>query len=120
LANHIVPSITKAAADAGRPPPRVVCGLPICVTADADKAREHAAKVFTIYGHLPSYRAMLDKEGADGPADVAVVGDEAAVTTQLKAIADAGATDFVAAPFGSAEDRQRTIDLVASLATAGR
>jgi F420-dependent oxidoreductase-like protein len=118
LANHIVPSITKAAADAGRPPPRIVCGLPICVTGDVDHARQRAAERFTVYGHLPSYRAMIDKEGAAGPADVAIVGDEAAVTAHLQSIADAGATDFVAAPFGSADERQHTIDLLASLGLA--
>jgi F420-dependent oxidoreductase-like protein len=116
LANHIVPSITKAAADAGRPAPRIVAGLPICVTDDADAARERAGRTFSIYGQLPSYRAMLDKEGAATPADVAIVGDEAAVRAQLDTIADAGATDFVAAPFGSRDERQRTIELLASVA----
>jgi alkanesulfonate monooxygenase SsuD/methylene tetrahydromethanopterin reductase-like flavin-dependent oxidoreductase (luciferase family) len=48
---------------------------------------------------LPSYRAMLDREGAGGPADVAIVGDESAVGEQLEHIADAGATDFLAVPF---------------------
>ena len=58
---------------------------------------------------------MLDHEGAAGPADVAIVGDEAAVTAQLRSIADAGATDFVAAPFGSSAERQRTVDVLASM-----
>ena len=111
LANHIVPSIAKAAADAGRPSPRVVAGLPICVSADPAAAREQATKRFSVYDHLPSYRAMLDHEGAAGPADVAIVGDEAAVTAQLRSIADAGATDFVAATFGSRAERQRTVDV---------
>ena len=61
----------------------MVCILPICVTSDPDAARAAAAKVFAIYGQLPSYRAMLDREGAAGPADVALVGDEAAVEAQL-------------------------------------
>lgn len=116
LAGHIVPAITKAAADAGRPAPRIVAGLPICVTDDVAAARERAARAFVVYGELPSYRAMLDKEGAATPADVAVVGDEAAVRSQLAAIAEAGATDFVAAPFGSRAERDRTVHVLASLA----
>ena len=67
LASHTVPMITAAAERAGRPAPRIVASLPICVTADADAARERAAKDFQVYGFLPSYRAMLDREGAAGP-----------------------------------------------------
>src|SRR5580692_9863771 len=61
--DYVVPSITAAASAAGRPAPRVVCTLPVCVTDDADAARSAAATEFVIYGQLPSYRAMLDKEG---------------------------------------------------------
>ena len=114
IADHIVPSITAAAEGAGRPRPRIVVGLPIAVTADPDKARERAARVYTIYGQLPSYRAMLDREGAGGPADVAIVGDEDAVAAQLDHLADVGATDFVAAPFGPPEERGRTFELLAA------
>jgi 5,10-methylenetetrahydromethanopterin reductase len=116
LESHIVPSITKAAADAGRPAPRVAVGLPICVTDDTDAARAMAAKTFEVYGFLPSYRAMLDREGAAGPADVAIVGDEAAVAAGIQRVADAGATDFAAAEFGrSAEERTQTRALLRSL-----
>jgi F420-dependent oxidoreductase-like protein len=119
VANHIVPSISAAAAAAGRPAPRVVVGLPVCVTADPDAARVKAAETFEIYGRLPSYRAMLDREGAEGPADVAIVGDDEQVSTQVTALADQGATDFMAAPFGSREERARTVDLLTALVTAG-
>src|SRR5262249_56986667 len=50
--DHVVPAITKAAADEGRPAPRVVCILPVCVTSDPDGAREQAARIFSIYGDL--------------------------------------------------------------------
>ena len=115
VASHIVPTITAAAQDAGPPRPRVVCILPICVTSDPDAARAAAAQVFAIYGQLPSYRAMLDREGAAGPADVALVGDEAAVEAQLAGLADAGVTDFVAGEFGRGEDAARTRRLLISL-----
>jgi F420-dependent oxidoreductase-like protein len=113
--SHIVPTITAEADALGRPSPRVVCILPICVTSDPDAARAAAAKVFAIYGQLPSYRAMLDREGAAGPADVALVGDEAAVEAQLADLADAGVTDFVAGEFGRGEDAVRTRRLLMSL-----
>jgi F420-dependent oxidoreductase-like protein len=115
IASHIAPSITAAAEAAGRPAPRVVVGLPVCVTADPDAARQRAAKDFVTYGYLPSYRAMLDREGAEGPADVALVGDEQAVAAQISALDEAGATDFLAAPFGSADDRARTVALLTDL-----
>jgi 5,10-methylenetetrahydromethanopterin reductase len=113
--SHIVPTITTEADALGRPSPRVVCILPICVTSDPDAARAAAAKVFAIYGQLPSYRAMLDREGAAGPADVALVGDEAAVEAQLADLADAGVTDFVAGEFGRGDDAVRTRRLLMSL-----
>lgn len=115
LAAHTVPTITKFAAGAGRPAPRVAVGLPVCVTDDAEAARERAARVFEIYGHLPAYRAMLDREGAAGPADVAIVGDEATVRAGIRRIEDAGCTDFVAAEFGQGPDRARTRELLRSL-----
>src|ERR1700730_17262951 len=93
---HIVPVIAEAAESAGRPSTRVVCILPVCVTDDPDNARERAARVVAIYGQLPSYRAMLDREGASGPADVAIVGDEDTVAAQIGALAEAGVTEFVA------------------------
>jgi 5,10-methylenetetrahydromethanopterin reductase len=106
--SHIVPTITSAAAEAGRPAPRVICILPVCVTEETGKARERAARVFAVYGQLPSYRAMLDREGAAGPADVAIVGDEDEVAARIGELAEAGVTDFVAAEFsGSYAARTR-------------
>lgn len=116
IGDHIVPSIGDAASAAGRPAPRIAVGLPICLTSDPDGARADAAKTFAMYGQLPSYRAMLDREGAAGPADVAIVGDEAALTAGIQRIADAGGTDFVAAPFGSPEQQARTTAFLSDLA----
>lgn len=115
LESHIVPAISAAAAAAGRPAPRVSVGLPVCVTDDTDAARERAARTFEIYGTLPSYRAMLDREGAEGPADVAVVGDEKSVQGQLERLTEVGGTDFVANVFGSSAERERTRAFLRSL-----
>lgn len=119
IETHVAPSISAAASEAGRPAPRVAVGLPIAVTDDAAVARETAGKAFQMYGALPNYRRMLDKEGVAGPADVAVVGDEAAVERQLRDLTSAGATDLIAAilPVGAdaATSIARTRALLKSL-----
>ena len=118
--DYIVPAINTAASEAGRPKPRVVCILPVCVTDDPAQARADAAKAFAIYGQLPSYRAMLDREGAAGPGDVAIVGDEDAVEGQIMALADAGVTDFVAGEYARGEEGPRTRALLRKLASTQR
>jgi F420-dependent oxidoreductase-like protein len=118
VADHIVPRLSAAADRAGRPRPRVVVGLPVSVTADVDAARDRAARTFAMYNTLPSYRAMLDREGVEGPSDVAVVGDEEAVASQLRHLAEIGATDLSLPVFGSRDDRERTLRLLAEIAEA--
>jgi len=113
--DYIVPTINAAAQEAGRPAPRVVCVLPICVTDDPAGARARAARIFEIYGQLPSYRAMLDREGAQGPADVAIVGSEDEVSSQITALANSGVTDFVAGEFARGDEQLRTRNLLKSL-----
>ena len=117
--DYVVPAITAAAQNAGRPAPRVVCSLPVCVTDDVPAARAAADKIMAIYAQLPSYRAMLDKEGAAGPGDVALAGDEDSVAAQVSALADAGVTDFVAVEYGRGAEKQRTRDLLKSLIAQG-
>jgi 5,10-methylenetetrahydromethanopterin reductase len=115
IEEHIVPTINAAAAAAGRPGPQIGVGLPVCVTDDVAGARTKAAELFAIYGHLPSYRAMLDREGAEGPADVAIVGTAAEVADQVRRLADLGATDFCGAPFGTGEEIRASVDTLAGL-----
>ncbi len=116
IADHIRPRITAAAAEVGRPDPRIVASLPVCVTGNAASVREAAARIFAIYGELPSYRAMLDREGAATPGDVAIIGTEEEVAAGLEDLAQAGATDFVAAEFGTTSDEfAQTRRLLASL-----
>lgn len=112
IGSHIGPSIRRAAEDAGRPDPRIVMALPVAVTDDAAAARERASKAFAVYGQLPSYRAMLDREGADGPADVAMVGTEDEVRASIESLPGRGVTEFVASPFLNEE---RTMELLASM-----
>jgi len=123
LRNTAIPAIRAAAADAGRPAPRVVSGFPVAVTDYPDRARESAARIFAVYGQLPSYRAVLDVEGAAGPADVAIVGSEAEVEARLRELADAGVTDFNASPFpvdGDPGAVRRTVEFLAAARREGR
>lgn len=116
LADHIVPRITGAASAAGRPSPQVVAHLPVCVTADVGAAKERAAKLFTVYGHLPSYRAMLDLEGAQGPPDVALLGSEEEIASSVERLAEAGATEFCGVVFGARDEVSRTQAFLGELA----
>ncbi len=82
IADLTAPTIRAAAEEAGRPEPRVVVALPVCVTADEADARQRAATEFSVYGILPSYRAMLDREGMAGPEDLAMIGSADAVAAR--------------------------------------
>ncbi len=99
LADHTVPTLQAAAAAAGTGDMRVVSALPVAVTDDPDAARARCATIFEVYGMLPSYRAMLDREGVAGPADVALIGSAAEVEAGIGRMRDAGVTDFVAVEF---------------------
>jgi len=101
LAEHTIPTITAAAEEFGRPAPRVIAALPVCVTADVEGATARAAELFAAYGALPSYRAMLDREGVAGPADIAIIGSAGAVQDRIGALAEIGVTDFAAVEFGA-------------------
>lgn len=117
MESHIVERLTRAADAAGRPAPRVVGGVPIALTRQPDAARESIATTLAMYGQLPSYRAMLDREGVDGPADIAILGDENALRGQIDRFRNAGVTDFNAAIM-NVEDGvyDRTLEFLGSLA----
>ena len=115
IESHIIPTIRRAAVEAGRPEPVVVASLPVCVTGDAAAAQSAAADQWAMYGSLPSYRAMLDREGADSPADVAIVGPAADVKARVRRLADIGCTEFCAAPFGSREEITATVAVLAEM-----
>jgi alkanesulfonate monooxygenase SsuD/methylene tetrahydromethanopterin reductase-like flavin-dependent oxidoreductase (luciferase family) len=120
IETHVAPVIRKAAADAGRPAPRIVAGLPVAVHDDAAEARSAGAALYQAYGTLPNYQRILAHGGIAGAADAVIVGDEESVAAQVRALFAAGATDFWAAPFPVGDDpagsRARTRALLASLA----
>jgi F420-dependent oxidoreductase-like protein len=115
IESHIIPTIRRAAVEAGRAEPAVVAALPVCVTGDAAAARSAASDQWAMYGSLPSYRAMLDREGASGPADVAIVGSAADVKARVRRLADIGCTEFCGAPFGSRDEITATVAVLAEM-----
>lgn len=119
IGEHVVPSISTAAGEAGRPTPRVVAGIPVALVRDADTARQRAAKVFAGYNAIPAYQRIRSKGGDAELPELAIIGNEAEVTARIKAYANAGATDLAAAVVGLDDDRegsaQRTVELLASL-----
>lgn len=116
VTQHIVPRVRAAAEAAERPAPRVVVGLPVCVTDDPKRARALAAEKLAIYGGLPSYRAMLDREGVDAPEQIALIGDEAQVRDSLQELAASGATDLRATELcPTSDDAARTRALLREL-----
>jgi 5,10-methylenetetrahydromethanopterin reductase len=106
LAEHTVPTITAAAEAAGRPAPRVIAALPVCVTQDIAAVHARTAKALAIYGQLPSYRAMLDREGASSAADVGIFGSTDEVVERIGALADIGVTDFAAVEAASGDEER--------------
>lgn len=118
LRDHTVPTLAAAAEAAGRPGPRVVAALPVCVTEDRQAALQRASATFKIYGQLPSYRAMLDREGVAGAEEVAIIGGESEVADRVRSLADFGVTDFSAVEFGGNPDEvTRTRALLRTLLT---
>ena len=111
LRDHIGPTLRAAAAEAGREQGavRVVAALPVSVTEDVDAARALAAQRLAMYGQLPSYRAMLDREGYAGPEDAALIGSEETVTERLDELSAAGVDEFGGDLFDpSPEGRERS------------
>jgi len=108
IRDHIRPLLDGAASSAGRPRPEVICGLPVCITDDAADARSRIATPFKEYEYAPSYRATMDRAGAAGPADVALVGTEKEITGALEELAEAGTDELLAVEFGSQSERART------------
>ena len=117
MQGHVLPGVAAAASAAGKGAPRVVGGYPIALAAKPDEARAAVGKGLAIYGQLPSYRAMLDREGVGGPEDIAILGDENLLRGEIKRLEDMGVTHFNAAVMGVEEGAyERTLEFLGSLA----
>jgi F420-dependent oxidoreductase-like protein len=124
IAEHVAPRITKAAAEAGRPAPRIVAGVPVCLCAkdEVDTARERANHLLGHAEYSPNYQRLLERGDATDVGDILAAGDETAIALRLRRFRDAGATDLSVRllPLGRdraerIESRKRTEAFVASL-----
>jgi F420-dependent oxidoreductase-like protein len=125
VSEHVVPKISKAAAEAGRPSPRIVAGVPVCLCApsDVDAARERANRILGEAEISPNYQRLLDYGDARDIGDLCAAGDEQAILARLRRFADAGVTDLSVRtlPIGETRDelvasKQRTREVLAELA----
>ena len=96
IENYIEPALREASERAEREMPRIVAAFPIAITDDPEAARERVGKMLRGYGPIPSYRAMMDREGAEGPGDLAILGDERALDEALDRLEAIGVSDFSA------------------------
>lgn len=112
LETHTIPTLNRAAAEFERPKPRVLAGIPVHITDDREGARKEVERRLAHYGSIPSYRAMLDREGVDRPSDIALIGTEAEVRTGLERFRDLGVTELLAGPSDDRGKRGRTLDFL--------
>jgi 5,10-methylenetetrahydromethanopterin reductase len=119
LARSVVPALRDAAAAAGRPAPRVVVGLPVCVTSDPAGARERLSPAMAGSAQMASYRRMVAAEGVAAPVDLALVGDDDEVRERLEGLVAAGATEVLANVVGDDDERARTRALLRTLVAGG-
>ncbi|OBI57609.1 LLM class F420-dependent oxidoreductase [Mycobacterium sp. E787] len=117
IAEFIAPAIAKAAADAGRPSPRIIAAVPVLLSDDADTARATAGEQLSFYQTIPSYRNVIAREGVANITELAAIGTRESVLRQLRRYLDAGATDVVISPVDRSEsvDREALWSLTASL-----
>ncbi|MFI6302754.1 TIGR03564 family F420-dependent LLM class oxidoreductase [Amycolatopsis thailandensis] len=119
LAEYIVPTLQKAASDAGRPAPRIVSGQLISVTGDPDGPRNWVAENYGMAANIPAYQAVFTRDRVDGPGGTVIAGDEEFVRARVRELEDAGATELLLMPVGTPEEQARTRELFSSPAAAG-
>lgn len=118
IESYVSPTIRAAADAAGRPDPRVVVCLPVCVTENPASARERLGAVIGGYRGIPSYEAMLEREGVADAVDVAIIGNADEVGAALTGLPSRGATDVAAIPLGNPDEVGATWDLIGAIAKA--
>jgi F420-dependent oxidoreductase-like protein len=115
IADYITPAITRAAAGAGRPGPRIVADVIMILTTDAEGARDRIAAALGAAGQFASYRSLLDRQGMSGIHETIIAGDERVIEQAVGAYAEAGATELVASLHGSEYEKARTLELLSAL-----
>jgi F420-dependent oxidoreductase-like protein len=127
IATHVVPNLTRAADGAGRPAPRVVAGVPVCLCGDdeIDIAVARTNRILSEAEVSPNYQRLLDLGDARSVGDILLAGSESTIGKRLQAFADAGVTDISVrvVPIGEGRDEliassKRTRALLSSLASS--
>ena len=125
IETHVAPVINAAASAVGRPLPRIVAGVPVCLCGDdeVDVATARADRVLSESEISPNYQRLLDHGDARTVGDIMAAGGESAILRRLRSFADAGATDVSirVVPIGESRDdklasSRRTREFIASLA----
>jgi 5,10-methylenetetrahydromethanopterin reductase len=129
IGDHIAPRISRAAADAGRPAPRIIAGIPVCLCANTEigAAKERANRILAEAETSPNYQRLLDRGDARNVGDLCAAGDEESILSRFKQFADAGVTDLSVRllPIGDTRDeliasKYRTREMIGALAKALR
>ncbi|MGH3677108.1 MAG: LLM class F420-dependent oxidoreductase [Mycobacterium sp.] len=129
IGDHIAPRITKAADNAGRPSPRIIAGIPVCLCANSeiDAAKERANRILAEAETSPNYQKLLDRGDARDVGDLCAAGDEEAILARFRRFADAGVTDLSVRllPIGENRDelvasKYRTREVISQLAVEVR
>jgi alkanesulfonate monooxygenase SsuD/methylene tetrahydromethanopterin reductase-like flavin-dependent oxidoreductase (luciferase family) len=129
IASHVVPTITKAATSAGRPAPRVMAGVPVCLCRDdeVEAAIERTNRTLSEVVASPNYVRLMEHGDAEAIGDVLVCGGESAMEKRMRRFAEAGVTDLNCRIVPLGEDREeikasaeRTREFLASVAPSLR
>jgi alkanesulfonate monooxygenase SsuD/methylene tetrahydromethanopterin reductase-like flavin-dependent oxidoreductase (luciferase family) len=129
IESHVVPTISRAAAAAGRPAPRILAGVPVCLCRDGeiDAAVERTNRVLSEVVDSPNYQRLMEHGDARAIGDVLVCGSETMMEKRMRSFANAGVTDFNAriVPLGGDRDAirasaERTRAFLSSVAPALR
>jgi alkanesulfonate monooxygenase SsuD/methylene tetrahydromethanopterin reductase-like flavin-dependent oxidoreductase (luciferase family) len=112
IATHIAPRVTEAPVAAGRPAPRVAAIVMAAVTGHPERVRQGVAQQAGAASSLPSYRALLDRQGLGGVHETVLAGDEDTVAAGIRSYADAGANDVLVSILGDDEQFSRTLDVL--------
>jgi F420-dependent oxidoreductase-like protein len=127
IGSHVVPTLTRAAEAAGRPAPRVVAGIPVCLCGDdeIDAAVARTNRILAEAEVSPNYQRLLDHGDARNVGDILAAGSESTIVKRLRGFADAGVTDVSVrvVPIGDGREEliassKRTRELLASLASS--
>jgi F420-dependent oxidoreductase-like protein len=114
IASHVAPTIARAAEAAGRPAPRVVAGIPVCLCGDdeVDVAVARTNRILAEAEVSPNYQRLLDHGDAQTVGDILAAGSESTIEKRFRAFADAGVTDLSLriVPIGKGRD-----ELIASM-----